>query len=190
MANPHAPLRVLVTVGTALDPFDRLIAFVDTMLASLGQDVAGLCQFGRCSARSRTLENVAFLDRAQFLDAITNADVVFTGAGVGTLSMCIRAGHRPVVLPRRHDLGECVNDHQFELVHALTQRGDIIDATEADIGAIFLRALEGGLRKPYRQDTLLLPAINFSRSARYHGLPTQAVRALSKWVSPDRMRIR
>jgi UDP-N-acetylglucosamine transferase subunit ALG13 len=179
----------LVTVGTALDPFDRLITFADTMLASLGRDVTGLCQFGRCSVRSCTLENVAFLERAQFLDAIENADVVFTGAGVGTLSMCIRAGHRPVVLPRRHDLGECVNDHQFELVHALAHRNHIIDATRDDIGAILQGAVKDGLRKPHRQDTLSLPPINFSHTARYHSLPAQAVRALSKWMSLGSMRV-
>jgi UDP-N-acetylglucosamine transferase subunit ALG13 len=190
MGNPSAPIRVFVTVGTALDPFDRLITFADTIVGSLGGEVTGLCQFGRCRARSASLENIAFLDRNQFVDAIASADVVVTGAGVGTLSMCMRAGHRPLVLPRRHDLGECVNDHQFALMRALAQRGRVVDATQDDIVSVFRRALEDGLRGPPPQDALSLPLIDFSRSAHYRRVPTGAVRALATWLGLDAMRVR
>ena len=174
--------RLLVTVATRLEPFDRLIALADTLIEALDGDVDGVCQFGKCTARSRYLENVSFLERAAFADAVECADLILTGAGAGTLSICIAKGHRPFVLPRRHDLGECVNDHQFELADALASRGHTIDASREDIADVFVRAAREGLRHPARETDVSLPNINLAHNAKYE-LPAHVVRSLAKWLT-------
>ncbi len=183
-------IRAFVTVGTALDPFDRLIEHADGVLQSIDAEVTGICQFGRCNARSKVLENVPFLGSTAFLSAVSKADVIFTGGGAGTLSVCIRAGHRPVALARREDLGECVNDHQFELIAALRERGHVIDATRPDIGAFLSNALVGGLRRASLPTHSALPSINFTQRARYSGLRLRAVHLILRWFDPDQMRVR
>ncbi len=182
-------INVLVTVGTALDPFDRLITLADKVLASLDMSVHGTCQFGNSGARSRLLENVQFIEAKAFLDVVSKADVVFTGAGAGTLSICIRRGHRPLVLPRKRDFGECVNDHQFELLEALVARGDVIDAARDDLDAFLADAMSTGLRRA-PPSISSLPKINFEHTANYSNLRLRAARLLSAWFDPDQMRTR
>ena len=54
------------------------------------------------------------------------ADRVITHAGVGSILCARREGHTPLVVPRRHDLGEHVDEHQAELTRALEERGSVI----------------------------------------------------------------
>ena len=45
-------------------------------------------------------------------------------AGVGSIMMARRQfGHRPIVVPRRHHLGERVDDHQLSLARRLGRAG-------------------------------------------------------------------
>jgi hypothetical protein len=45
---------------------------------------------------------------------------------VGSILTARRAGHVPIVVPRRHSEGEHVDDHQLELTGALADTGSII----------------------------------------------------------------
>jgi UDP-N-acetylglucosamine transferase subunit ALG13 len=119
-------MRLFVTVGNALVPFDRLLGWVDEALTALGEPVAGVCQHGPSRVRPRGLEAREGLSRGDFDAEMARADAVVCHAGVGTLWSAIRAGHRPLVVPRRAGLGEIVNDHQLEIVEALAHEGRIV----------------------------------------------------------------
>ncbi|MBW2537111.1 MAG: hypothetical protein JRI55_36830 [Deltaproteobacteria bacterium] len=138
-------MRIFVTVGNRTEPFDRLLETVDLALAELTDRVDRLCQLGSCTTRSTTLENVDYLTRSAFRAEIARADAVICHAGVGTIRAAISAGHRPVVLARRAQQGECVNDHQLEIVRALEQRRLV--STVSD-GLALRRRLEEMLRRP------------------------------------------
>jgi UDP-N-acetylglucosamine transferase subunit ALG13 len=57
---------------------------------------------------------------------------VITHAGVGSIICASREGHVPLVVPRRHDLGEHVDDHQAELTRALAERGSVVAVWDVD----------------------------------------------------------
>lgn len=114
-------MRVFVTVGNALDPFDRLLKLTDAALPEKGAD--GVCQHGVSSVRPRGLAPVQLLSRPEFEAELRRADVVICHAGVGTLWSALEAGHRPLVVPRRVGLREHVNDHQLEICAALEPEG-------------------------------------------------------------------
>jgi UDP-N-acetylglucosamine transferase subunit ALG13 len=118
-------MRILVTVGTALQPFDRLLQYTDEAIAALTYPVTGVCQHGCSLVRPRSLSCKETLSRAEFDTEIENADVVICHAGVGTLQSSLREGHKPLVIPRLGSLGEHVNDHQLEIVEALRNEGRI-----------------------------------------------------------------
>ncbi len=69
---------------------------------------------------------VRFLPFDRLMDSITEADVVITHAGVGSILCAIRAGHTPVIFPRLKRYHETVDDHQAELARALAARGSAI----------------------------------------------------------------
>lgn len=114
-------MRVFVTVGTALDPFDRMLRLVDEALPREG--VTGVCQYGSSTVVPRGLEGRERLSRAEFERELRESDVVICHAGVGSIHAAIEAGHRPIVMARRADCGEHVNDHQLEICRELA-RGD------------------------------------------------------------------
>jgi UDP-N-acetylglucosamine transferase subunit ALG13 len=118
-------MRLFVTVGNALVPFDRMLRMVDQAIASTGLNISGVCQHGTSTFLPRALDPRPSLSRTEFDAELALAEVVIAHAGVGTLWSAIRCGHRPLVVPRRVALGEHVNDHQLEIVEELSPKGQI-----------------------------------------------------------------
>jgi hypothetical protein len=54
---------------------------------------------------------------------IGEADVIVTHGGVGSVVLALSHGKRPIVMPRRHDLNESVDDHQVSFVERLAEIG-------------------------------------------------------------------
>ena len=57
---------------------------------------------------------------------VSKSDVFVTHAGVGTLLRALELGVRPVVVPRRAERGEHVDDHQLQVARALAERGLVL----------------------------------------------------------------
>lgn len=112
---------IFVTVGTHQDPFTRMLAAVEAMPNVA--EVVVQCGPGKAPAGVARAE--AFMSFAEMEENFANAAVVITHAGVGSILCARRAGHLPVVVPRYHELGEHVDDHQVELTRALAERGEV-----------------------------------------------------------------
>jgi UDP-N-acetylglucosamine transferase subunit ALG13 len=63
---------------------------------------------------------------AEVLEHVEAADHVVSHAGVGSITCALRAGHTPLVVPRLKRHGETVDDHQLELVEAMSPEGRIV----------------------------------------------------------------
>ena len=70
----------------------------------------------------------SFLSADQFVETIKDASIVISHAGAGTLIHSLRAGKTPVVIPRRKEYGEHVDNHQCELLEALVDEGRVVPA--------------------------------------------------------------
>ena len=112
---------IFATLGTHHQPFDRFVRVALAIAADeplvIQHGHTGRAPAGPSVQWHRWLrpEDMAALMRA--------ADVVITHAGVATIVAAVRAGHRPIVVPRRHHLGEHVDDHQLQIVSALEDIG-------------------------------------------------------------------
>ena len=60
------------------------------------------------------------------------ARVFVCHAGVGSIILARRCGHRPIVVPRRAELGEHVDDHQLELARRLAAGGMVTLVEDTD----------------------------------------------------------
>lgn len=141
-------MRIFVTVGTAFNPFERLLQYTDEAIAALDVPVSGVCQYGYSQTRPRVLSCQETLSRAEFDAEMARADVVICHAGVGTLWSALREGHKPLVVPRLGSLGEHVNDHQLEIVEALNQEGRIeIIESAAQLREALLQHARGDVRR-------------------------------------------
>jgi len=136
---------ILVTVGTARQPFTRLLEAADALAASA--EFSGesfLLQVGHAASsgfRARHCEQTDFFTRDQFSGCVADADVVVCHAGAGTLIEVIRAGKIPVAMARLQRYGEHVDDHQLELVAELAAVGRVIPVREVgDLAAAIREA--------------------------------------------------
>jgi UDP-N-acetylglucosamine transferase subunit ALG13 len=110
---------IVVTVGTHEQPFDRLVRAA----AELDGEESLLVQYGSSSVRSGRGEWVDYLSFDELAEHAQNARLFICHAGVGSIVLARRYGHRPIVVPRRHHLGEHVDDHQLSLATRLARAG-------------------------------------------------------------------
>jgi UDP-N-acetylglucosamine transferase subunit ALG13 len=112
-------VRVFLTVGTDHHPFDRLILWLDRWLRETVVDVSCIEQIGASvpSAYARCSKFVAYED---IWSAMNEANVIVSHAGPGSVLMARNAGHRPVVVPRRKEFGEAVDNHQVAFARWLS----------------------------------------------------------------------
>jgi UDP-N-acetylglucosamine transferase subunit ALG13 len=116
---------IFVTVGNAVQGFNRLMEAVEkaNREGAFGEDV--LVQYGHSTVVPTGCRSRQFLAREEFRMLVWDASLIITHAGAGTIGQCIKAGKRPLVVPRLKAYGELVNDHQIELVRQLESLGRI-----------------------------------------------------------------
>jgi UDP-N-acetylglucosamine transferase subunit ALG13 len=143
-----APL-LLVTVGTDHHPFDRLVRWADAWLAGHPGELRCLMQTGTsapptggvrgtpggCPGGSGAVEWRAYLEFDALQAAMSAAAAVVCHGGPGTILGARQGGAVPIVVPRRHRLGEHVDDHQVAFSRRLAADGGGIHLaeTEADL---------------------------------------------------------
>ncbi len=116
---------IFVTVGTHHQPFDRLL----NALGAIDDDEL-VVQYGPAAAPTGVARAEAYMPFDAVLECLRKADTVVTHAGVGSILCARREGHTPLVVPRQHDLGEHVDEHQAELTRALEARGSVVAVWE------------------------------------------------------------
>ena len=109
---------IVVTIGTNEQPFDRLIRAA----RALESDEL-LVQYGSSREAHGRGEWVEFLSFYELAGKARAARAVVCHAGVGSIMLARRCGHTPIVMPRRHHLGEAVDDHQLFLAKRLAKSG-------------------------------------------------------------------
>lgn len=118
---------IFVTVGTHHQPFDRLLDALDQL-----DPEELVVQHGPGRAPAGAAVAAPFMPFDEMLRWFRQADKVISHAGVGSILCARREGQVPVVVPRRYELGEHVDDHQSELTRALEQRGSLVALWDVD----------------------------------------------------------
>jgi beta-1,4-N-acetylglucosaminyltransferase len=116
---------IFVTSGSSL-PFDRLIRTIDQSVADgiISEDVFG--QIGRGRYEPQNFSFARFLAKEEFDSRIRAASLVIGHAGIGTIVQSLESGTPLLVLPRRKEFGEVVNDHQVITAQKFEELGHIV----------------------------------------------------------------
>ena len=134
---------MLVTVGTEHYQFDRLIDWIDTWLASVeGSRVECLIQHG-VSRPSTRAESRAFMPFDEMLAATREASAIVCHGGTGSVMLSRHEGIKPIVVPRTHDHGEHVDNHQVVFARRMATRYEVeIAETEQDLHGLLDAVLD------------------------------------------------
>lgn len=125
---PRPVRKVVVTLGThGLYTFPRLLTRLVEILPP-GLEV--LWQVGATVIERMPPDARAQVPIRELRQAMREADVVVSHAGVGSALAAMQAGRRALYVPRRSAYGEHVDDHQVGMARELESR-DLVLAREA-----------------------------------------------------------
>ena len=117
-------MTTFVSVGNAHQPFNRLIDAVVALADRLPQPI--VIQYGHSHCISDRIHRVSFMNMDDFERKLVQARLLILHAGCGVLINAMRNGRIPVVMARRKQFGEMVDDHQVELADALSAQKKIL----------------------------------------------------------------
>lgn len=125
---------IFVTVGNATQGFRRLLDAVDALVRNgfFEREPIFLQTGNNRNFQSNLYQYKPFLAIEEFQDRVEKADIIISHGGCGTLLNAIRYKKVPVVMPRRKQYGEHINDHQMQLVQALASEGRVVPAYEPE----------------------------------------------------------
>lgn len=120
---------ILVLLGTQPFSFSRLL---DQLLCAKEAGYLNteqlVIQSGQTTVPKGLLDAqiIPFMDRANYLQCLDEAQIVISHGGAGSVFDTLRRNKPLIVLPRKQDLGEHLDDHQQELVDILKAKKFII----------------------------------------------------------------
>lgn len=115
---------VLVSVGSDHHPFQRLVDWSD-IWAMNRPDTRVVVQHGTARAPAHA-EARDYLVHAELQSLMSSADAVVVQGGPTAIFEARSSGRLPIVVPRRRDLGEHVDDHQRAFARFLGTTGQAI----------------------------------------------------------------
>ncbi|WP_394160216.1 glycosyltransferase [Galactobacter valiniphilus] len=121
--------RIVVSLGTDVHPFERLLAWAEGF-ADHHPEVSVLVQHGSSRAPIGRARGVVATDRDTLLSWYRAADVVITQGGPGSILDAREAGMIPLVVPRDPALGEHVDGHQQAFVPVMVGAGHAVLVTD------------------------------------------------------------
>ena len=125
---------VFVSLGTQDKPFNRIIDYVISLKENLKEIKSEkiIIQLGQTKLlksdieRIKSLENIIIYDMLKpekMKDIIKDSDIIITHAGVGTIMECLEMGKEIIVVPRKVENLEHVNNHQEEIAFEMEKKG-------------------------------------------------------------------
>ncbi len=121
---------IFVTVGTE-HPFDRLVLAIDEICAR-GECGDAFVQIGSGGEEPEHARFARFLSPQDMQATMRAADLVICHAGPSTIALARACGRKPIVVPRRPELGEHVDEHQILFARRLAASGLVTVVEDLD----------------------------------------------------------
>ena len=140
---------IFVTVGTHEQPFDRLVKYMDDWAGRHDEEVIMQTGFSDYAPKHCKWQKFYTYDWiTKFMD---DARIVITHGGPSSFITPLQMGKLPIVVPRKYDFGEHVNDHQMSFCSELEKRyGYIVVIDEIEnLGAVIDGYKGMNLKKKY-----------------------------------------
>lgn len=122
---------IFVTVGTHEQPFNRLVEYMDKW--SMNHDEEVVIQTGFSTYEPRKASWSKLYPYKTMIEMVDKARIVITHGGPSSFIMPLKIGKVPIVVPRKHEFDEHVNDHQVDFCRKVAERqGNIIVVERID----------------------------------------------------------
>lgn len=113
---------IFVTVGTHEQAFNRLIQEIDALKEKNLITEEVFCQIGYSDYTPKfcTWERMISYDR--MIENVKKSRIIISHGGPASFLLPLQFGKIPIVVPRKVDFNEHVNDHQLEFANSVSER--------------------------------------------------------------------
>ena len=117
---------ILVLLGTQNNSFHRLLEEIEKNIKDGIIKDEVIVQAGYTKFQSHRMRIIDLMSKEQLEKFQDEADLIITHGGVGSIVSSIQKGKKVIAVPRMHEYGEHVNNHQKEIVKDFNDKGYII----------------------------------------------------------------
>ncbi len=122
---------IFVTVGTHEQPFNRLVEYIDNWASEHDEEV--IIQTGFSTYEPTHCKWNKLYPYSEMVELVDKARIVITHGGPSSFIMPLQIGKIPIVVPRKKEFDEHVNDHQVDFCNQVARRqGNIIVVEEVN----------------------------------------------------------
>lgn len=113
---------IFVTVGTHEQPFNRLVECVDNLKHDGVIEEEVIIQIGYSTYEPKYCTWKKLYAYQEMVRLVNEARIVITHGGPSSFIMPLQVGKIPIIVPRRYEFNEHVNDHQVTFSKAVAER--------------------------------------------------------------------
>ena len=122
---------ILVTVGTHVRGFERLVQKMDDIASKIEEEV--IIQIGNTAYKPKYAKYFMFKSYQEMEQLINEARVIVCHGGAGTILLALKQGKTVISVPRLKEYNEVLVDHQLDLVYTLANEKRIIAVYNLDL---------------------------------------------------------
>ena len=123
---------ILVLLGTQHNEFTRLIKEVEKCINTGTIKEKVIVQAGFTKYKSDKMEIFDMISNEKLTKYVDEATLVITHGGVGSIIMALDKGKKVIAVPRLHEFGEHVNDHQRQIIKVFSEKKYLIGIENVD----------------------------------------------------------
>ena len=119
-------IMILVLLGTQNNSFHRLLEEIEKNITggTIKEDV--IVQAGYTKYKSHKMRIIDLISREELEKLQDEANLIITHGGVGSIISSIRKEKKVIAVPRLHQYGEHVNNHQIDIIKRFREEEYII----------------------------------------------------------------
>ena len=117
---------ILVLLGTQHNEFTRLLQEVENCIDNQIIKEQVIVQAGFTKYKSDKMEIFDMISKEELDKYMSKANLIITHGGVGSIIMALEKGKKVIAVPRLHEYGEHVNDHQRQIIKVFSEKNYLI----------------------------------------------------------------
>lgn len=122
---------ILVTVGTHILGFERLVKKMDEIAGKIDEEV--IIQLGHTLYQPKNAKYFTFKNYEEMEQLIKQARIVVCHGGAGSILLALAHGKTVISVPRLKEYNEVLVDHQLDLVYSLAKQKSIVAVYNLDL---------------------------------------------------------
>jgi UDP-N-acetylglucosamine transferase subunit ALG13 len=147
---------ILILLGTQNNSFHRLLEEVEKNIENKVINEEVIVQAGYTKFETNNMQMFDLIPGEKLDELQEKANLIITHGGVGSIISSIKKGKKVIAVPRLHEYGEHVNNHQIDIVRNFNEEGYIIGIEDVEQLADAIKKSSQFKPKEYKQDNELM----------------------------------